>query len=357
MLGLLTSPFGSSNLRTFAGGLLVFLGAACAGDGVGPSPESVVPADSLAAPADSTIPADTTLPAPADSTGVPAAPPVDSSSIGEMDTSSPHPGIVFGTFTGMSTTLNTFHTGAVRGGITPTSTPKMLAEAKAKGLRLVIKLSGGHESMVENADGTFSYAKWKALVDRFKTVNLAPYIADGTIIGHFLVDEPNMAPRWGGKVIPQATIESMAQYSKQLWPSMTTFARVGPTWLASSTITYTYLDAGWAQYQSSKGDPARWVAAEVAAAKSKRLGLMVGINALAGGNGSSGIPRVQSNWAPPMGANEIRVNGNAMLNQSYACGFFLWTNKADYNARPDINAALTELSVKARAHVKTSCRQ
>jgi hypothetical protein len=331
---------------------------------VGPSTEAVVPTDSLAAPPDSTIPTDsttpqdTTIPAPGDS----SAAPVDSTTIGEafvpsLDTSSPYPGIVFGSFTGLSTTLSPIHTGAMRGGITPDATPRMLAEAKAKGLRLVIKLSGGHESMVENADGTFSYAKWKALVDRFKTVNLAPYITDGTIIGHYLVDEPNIASRWGGKAIPQATVEAMAKYSKQLWPGMTTFARVAPTWLASSSISYTHLDAGWAQYQASKGDPARWIAAEVAAAKGKRLGLMVGLNALAGGNGSSGIPRVKSSWPPPMSASELRTNGTAMLNQSYACGFFLWTNYPSYYGRSDIKAAMTELAVKARSHVKTSCRQ
>lgn len=362
MPGILTTPLRLSSLRAIAAGFAVFVGAACgSSDGVGPSSETVLPTDSVVAPVDSTIPVDSTVPAPGDSTAAPPTP-VDSSTTAEafdptLDNSSPQPGIVFGTFTGMSTVLNPLHTGAVRGGITPTSTPKMLADAKAKGLRLVIKLSGGHESMVENADGTFSFAKWKTLVDRFKSVNLAPYIADGTIIGHFLIDEPNMAPRWGGKIIPQADVEAMARYSKQIWPSMTTFARVAPSWLASAPVTYTYLDAGWAQYQSSKGDPARWVAAEVTAAKSKRLGLMVGVNALAGGNGSSGIPRLKPSWPPPMSASELRASGTAMLNPSYACGFVLWTNYAAYNDRPDIKAALTELSVKAKAHVKTSCRQ
>ena len=108
----------------------------------------------------------------------------------------------------------------------------------------------------------------------------------------------------GGKTIPQATLEAMAQYSKQLWPDMTTFVRVVPSWLAAAPVTYTYLDAGWLQYAWGKGDVATMVAAEVAAAKSKRLGLMVGLNVLQGGNGSSGIRGTTSgNWA--MSASEV----------------------------------------------------
>lgn len=356
-----------ASLRAIAGGFLLLLGVACSGgDAVGPAPEAALPADSTAIPADSAGPADSTV-APADST-VPApvpgpdstlAPPVDSSGIdGVIVSTSSHPGIAFGTFNMEGPQLGTVHTGSLRAGTIPTSFLPILAEAKAKGARLVIKLTGGSQSHVKNDDGTFSLTKWKALVDKYKavTTSFGPYIADGTIIGHYLIDEPNMAHRWGGKVIPQATIEAMAKHSKQIFPTMHTLVRVVPTWLASAPVTYTYLDAGWAQYTAVKGDAARWVAAEVSAAKSKGLGIVVSLNVLNGGNGSSGIRGTESGKYS-MSANELRSYGGALLAQSYTCAFYQWMYNSTYYGRSDIKSAMAELSGKARTHAKTSCRQ
>ena len=300
-------------------------------------------------------PSDSTVLAPDPS----VPPPTDSSGINEIVvSSSPQPGIVFGTFNLENALLGTVHTGSLRAGTIPSSFLPVLAEAKAKGARLVIKLTGGSASHVKNGDGTFSLTKWKALVDKYKSVTagFAPYIADGTIIGHYLIDEPNMAHRWGGKVIPQATIEAMAKYSKQVFPTMPTLVRVVPTWLASSPVTYTYLDAGWAQYTAVKGDATRWVAAEASAAKSRGLGLVVSLNVLNGGNGSSGI-RGSESGKYSMSATELRNYGSALLNQSYGCAFYQWMYNSTYFGRSDIKSAMADLSAKARAHTKTSCRQ
>jgi hypothetical protein len=253
------------------------------------------------------------------------------------------------------------HTGALHGGaLDPTNILSMLAAARSKGGRFVIKLSKGRDDFIKNADGTFSFTKWKALVDRFRSVNLGPYIADGTILGHYLIDEPHRSARWGGKAIPQATIEAMAKYSKQIWPGMTTMVRVVPSWLAGAPITYTYLDAGWVQYEKHHGDVTRWVVAEVAAAKRKGLGLVAGLNVINGGNGSSGILGTSGRYS--MSASELRTYGGVLLAQSYVCGFMMWTYESAYKgpqyyARSDIKSAMAAISAKARAHTKTSCRQ
>jgi hypothetical protein len=151
----------------------------------------------------------------------------------------------------------------------------------------------------------------------------------------------------------------MATYSKQIWPSLTTLVRVAPSWLASAPVTYRSLDAGWLQYASDKGDPARLAASETAIAKNKGLGLIIGLNILDGGNGSSGVRGWRKNmWA--MSATEIRNYGTALLNQTYGCGFYNWTYQyfgPSYYARSDVKSAMTELSNKAKTHVRTSCRQ
>jgi hypothetical protein len=255
--------------------------------------------------------------------------------------------------------LSTIHTGSLRGGgITEDNILQLLAAFKAKGGRLVLKMCMGKDSYVKNPDGTFSLSKWKALVDRFRKVDLSPYIADGTLMGHFLIDEPQRAAKWG-RPISQATVEQMAQYSKQIWPTLPTLVRVVPSWLASAPVTYNALDAGWLQFGDGKGDPATMVASETAIAKQKGLGLVVGLNILDGGNGSSGVQGYsRGKWA--MSATEIRNNGTALLKQSYACGFYNWAFDyfgPTYYARTDIKAAMAYLSDQARTHIRTSCRQ
>jgi hypothetical protein len=356
----------SSWLRTVLSGALLSVAAACgAGDRVSPSagPVEVAPADtdSLAPPTDSlpapadTVAVDSTL-IPTDST---AGLPSDSGGVLEPATlAGMQPGIVFGSYQMAPSDLNTVHTGTLRGGgITPDNIVPLLTAIRAKGGRLVLKMCMGRDSYVMT-NGVFDLNKWKALVYRYRNVNLGPFITDGTLLGHFLIDEPHRSAKWG-KVISQATIEAMAAYSKQLWPTMTTFVRVVPSWLASAPVTYRALDAGWLQYAYGKGDPAKLVTAEVAAAKSRGLGLMVGLNILDGGNGSSKV----SGWTRgkyAMSAAEIQSYGTALLNQSYACGFYNWTynySGPTYFARADIKSALAAISSKARAHVRNSCKQ
>jgi len=253
--------------------------------------------------------------------------------------------------------LNNVHTGAKRGGgLTQTNIISLLNDARARGGRLMLKLCMGRDSYVKNPDGTFSLTKWKELVARFKSVNLTPYINDGTIVGHFLIDEPHRTAKWGGKIIPQATVEAMAQYSKQLWPTMTTFVHTKTDWLANTPVTYRYLDAGWTQYAVGKGEVNTWVTHEIAAAKQKGLGLIIGMNVLAGSSANGGIKGYYPGYYS-MSATQLKNFGAVILNQSYACAFFMWQYNSTYYNRTDIKAAMAALSLKAKAHTKTSCQQ
>jgi hypothetical protein len=328
-----TSPYTTSRSRAVTVGLLV-LCVACVDENAGPSSTAELPAEPVSSPVESIDPAAVTL-----------------------DTRSSRPGLVFGSVSMPNSYLDQVHTGWLTGGpLDPSNILSHLSGARAKGGRVVIKLCKGKDQYVKNSDGTFSLTKWKSLVSRYRNVKLGPYISDGTILGHYLIDEPHRAQRWGGKAISQGTLEAMAKYSKELWPQMTTMVRVEPSYLASASLTYKYVDAGWTQYQVAKGDAAKWVAAEAAAAKRKGLGLVVGLNVINGGNGSSKIRGTRSGkWS--MSASEIRNYGSAMLGQSLACGFFNWTHDPEYYGRSDIRSAMADVSAKARSHVKTSCRQ
>lgn len=342
MTGLSTSKFRSVILPAFAWGLLGVLGAACSsGDISSPTPQASSPTDSTAA-----TPTDSTITAPIDS----AMPPIDSSGMSgaaaALDNRSPRPGIMFGSDGMRNEYFNNVHTGAKRGGgLTPENVMPLLADARARGARIVLKLSLGRDDFIQNSDRTFSLTKWKALVDRFRKVNLATYIADGTILGHFIIDEPHRTAKWGGKIIPHATVEAMAAYSKQIWPTMHTFVHTKTEWLTATPVVYTHLDATWVQYAVGKGEVTKWITDEISYAKRKGLGVMMGLNVLYGGTRSK------------MSGSELKTYGTALLNQTYGCGFILWAHDLAYYGRSDVKSAMADLSTKARTHVKTSCRQ
>src|SRR5919206_360921 len=142
------------------------------GDKLSPSSESPAtppaPIDSSAAvPVDSsvagTVPGDSLTTVPPDSAAVAGASAV---AIGTQ------PGIVFGSWFMTIANLSSVHNGTLVGGqISPTNILTWLSGARAKGARVVIKLCMGKDSYVKNSDGTFSFTKWKALVDKYRTVN------------------------------------------------------------------------------------------------------------------------------------------------------------------------------------------
>jgi hypothetical protein len=288
-----------------------------------------------------------------DSTGPAAEAPAELA--GQFSAGAAPSGILFATSQLPVSLLGSVHTGVIQPS-TPSSVLSYLAQVKAKGGRVLIKLHGG-EGAIKNTNGTFNRDKWKSMVSRYRTVNLTPYITDGTIVGHYIVDEPNYPSRWGGTAIPQATVEELAKHSKSLWPTMATIVSAPPAWFASTTLTYTHLDAAWAMYLVEKsGSPTTWAAQQVNLAKKKRLGLFSGLNVLDGGNGSSGVRgTVPRGWN--MTAAELRSYGSALLAQSYVCGFSMWRYQDSYYNKPDIRSAMVELSNKAKAHAKTSCRQ
>jgi hypothetical protein len=264
-------------------------------------------------------------------------------------------GIVFASSALTVSQINSVHTGLVETP-TPSNILGFLSQLRQKNGRVLIKLAGS-ENSYKNADGTFSLAKWKTQVDRYRNIALSSYIADGTIVAHYMVDEPHYKGRWGGKTIPQATLEEAARHSKLRWPNMPTVVSAPANWLASVPVTYVHLDAAWATYRAkTSDDPAGWIAQQVNRAKSKNLGLIAAVNVLDGGNGSSGIRGTQPRtWA--MSAAELKKYGLALMAPSYICAFSMWRYDAAYYGRTDVRNAMADLSAKASSHARTSCRQ
>jgi hypothetical protein len=251
-------------------------------------------------------------------------------------------GVSFGTFGQPTSAYGSVYNGGVRI-IYPEYLMRELAGVKARGGKIVLNLAGGQKRFTDSRHN-FSLAKWKVSVDRYRRLNLNSYIKDGTIVGNFLIDEPNDKTNWNGKVVSQATLEAMAKYSKQIWPGMPTIVRTVPDYLDNWSGRYVYLDAAWAQYHSRFGDPGKFLATNVAKAKQKGLGLIVGMNILNGNRGGK------------MSASQVRSWGSALLNSSYPCAFLSWQYSSSYLGSSSMKDAMKYLSSKARNRASKSCR-
>ena len=217
-----------------------------------------------------------------------------------------------------------------------------LGAIKDRGGKVALMMAGP-DWQYKDADGHFSLTKWKQRIDRYDGVNFDAYIKDGTLIGHYLIDEPNDPANWNGRPIDGNTLDEMARYSKSKWPNLVTIVRTQPDYL-ERWAPYRYLDAAWAQYVERKGDVDRYLADNVNSAKRQGLGLVVGLNVLKGGVGNR-----------RMTASQVKSWGSAMLNSTYPCAFISWKYDS-YVASSAIKDAMNSLRNKAESRAAKSCR-
>jgi hypothetical protein len=248
-------------------------------------------------------------------------------------------GIPFGHFAQPTSEFGSRYNGALRN-IWPSYLKKELAGIKARGGKVALMFAGNERHY--KVGGRFSLSKWKARINRFKGVNFDSYINDGTIIGHYLIDEPNDPKNWNGKPVPPSVLEEMARYSKQLWPKMPTIVRVAPDYLGSN---HRHLDAAWAQYVSRRGNAGDYVRKMVAAAQKRRLGLVVGLNVMGGGPNNR-----------RMTASQIKSWGSALLSSTYPCAFISWRYNSGYLSSGSMRDAMSMLRRKAQGRRFKSCR-
>jgi hypothetical protein len=208
----------------------------------------------------------------------------------------------------------------------------------------VLIAMAGNENNFQDSNNHFNMSMWKDRLDRFRSVNFQSYIDDGTVMGNYLIDEPNDPANWGGSPIPGQTLEAMAAYSKQIWPKMATVIRVEPKYLAQFGNIYHNLDAAWAQWVSRRGDPADYIREQVNTAQNLGIMLVTGLNITKGASGLT-----------PLSASTVLSAGSALLATSYPCGFISWDFDQDYLSRSDIRNAMATLSQKAEAHTSRSC--
>lgn len=222
----------------------------------------------------------------------------------------------------------------------PNQLLSVLQQVKSRGGKVILALSGSPKYYLDGK--YFSYSKWKERVNRYRNVNFRSYIDDGTVIGHYLIDEPNDPANWGGRPVSSATVEEMAKFSKSLWPTMPTIVRAEPRHMGDN---HRYLDAAWAQYLYRRGNVNEYIRDVVEDAQRKGLQLVVGLNVLKGGspNGTA------------MTGSEVESWGGALLSSSYPCAFINWKYTDSYMSSSSVRSAMSELRRKAESRSTKRC--
>jgi len=251
---------------------------------------------------------------------------------------------------------------------TPEEATYYLDLARATNTKMIISLTLAQHS--RNANGTLNLNGWKDEVDTFADFDFSPWINDGTLIAHYLLDEPKAANSWGGRVIHNQTLDDMAEYSKQYWPTLPTTVRMQPTKLVLHAgglnrpipgWQWNYLDIAWAQYNFRQVPVVgNYIAAERQSAIDQDLGLIWGLQAMVGGNGSSGLhpqpPFNTSRWT--MSADEIVNYASEMLATEFGCAFVVFRYdrfEETHFERPEIAQAMADARELATTYQPGVC--
>jgi len=162
-----------------------------------------------------------------------------------------------------------------------------ITAARQQHHRLVMAMTGGNTSEY-TTNGKFDMGKWKARMNTFNTATIkkavADAVADGTIVGNKLIDEPETS-KWGG-VLTKPMIDQMASYVKNMFPTLPVgvgYGAPGFRWRAYER--YKVVDWVSSQYQWSfnQGGITAWRDAVLSWARAEGVTPAFSLNILDGG--------------------------------------------------------------------------
>jgi hypothetical protein len=321
--------------------------------------DSTAPADSLATEA--ALPADSA--APADTLAL-----TDSLT---PDLAVSYSGVPFGPY-GLYATVTGFEWGpapmtASLDNTFANSIVQRINAARLKRHRLVLAMTGG-QSREYTTNGKFDLGKWKARMNTFNTSTIkqavAAAVADGTVIGNKLIDEPE-TPKWGGAVT-KPMIDAMASYVKNMFPTLpvgVAYGAPGFRWRASEH--YRVVDWVVSQYQWSfnqggitawRDEVLRWARAE-GVTPGFSLNIMDGgINDKVGswdcaGTGGKGTIAQRCR----MTADQVRSWGRAI--GPSGCVMLMWRYDDAFMSKSANQAAFRDVASLLNSSPRRSCRR
>jgi hypothetical protein len=250
---------------------------------------------------------------------------------------------------------------------------RRLAMARARGAKLILAMTGGgHDRYLTK--GVFNFAKWKARMNAYNTPEIqaavAAAVADGTIIGNVVMDEPHVTGAgdgntWGPKgTMTKLRVDQMCRYVKTMFPSMAIGVIHGHNAFEPDK-SYQVCEFLVSQFVYRLGDVTKFRDAALAMAARDGMAIVFSLNIMNGGIQAAG----DGLWnCPPttggrgtyeptcqMTAAQVREWGTVL--GSAGCALTMWRYDDDFMAKPENQEAFRAVAATLARIPGRSCRR
>ncbi|MFL5475433.1 MAG: hypothetical protein ACJ8A6_07025 [Gemmatimonadales bacterium] len=265
-----------------------------------------------------------------------------------------------------------FFTGGI-GTLNATNIVARLDVARQNHKRLVLAMTGGsHWNYLTN--DVFDLAKWQAKMETYNTpaikAAVAAAVADGTIIGNSVMDEPNVSGggdgnTWGPPgTMTKARVDGLCAYVKNLFPTMLVGV-VHNHQAFEPTKSYQVCEFLVDQYSWRKGDVNDFIQGGLDLGRRDGLGIIFSMNILNGGiqatrDGLWNCPLTttggRGTFDPNcrMTAQQVREWGTTL--GSAGCAMMMWKYDDAFMASPENQQAFRDVAAVLASLPAKSCR-
>jgi hypothetical protein len=241
-------------------------------------------------------------------------------------------------------------------------------------MKLILTMTGGgHQNYM--TDGAFDIAKWQAKMDAYNTPTIeaavAAAVADGTIIGNSVMDEPHVSGRGGGNTWgPRGTmtkerVDQMCAYVKEIFPTLPVGV-VHPHKAFEPAQSYRVCDFMVDQYAWRQGDVTHFRDEGLALARRDGMAIVFSMNILNGGiqaarDGWWECPLTATGGRGTRGPNcrmtPEQVRDWGRLLGAAGCALVMWQYDDDFMSKPENQRAFADLAGLLATMPAKSCRR
>jgi hypothetical protein len=237
-----------------------------------------------------------------------------------------------------------------------------IAEARANKIRILLQLTGGtHHNYMTN--GVFDLAKWEAKMDTYNTPAIkqaiAVGVADGTIIGNSVMDEPanvTKSNNWGpAGTMTKARVDQLCGYVKAMFPTLPTGV-VHDYRVLEPEKNYQQCDFIVSQYRLAKQPVQEYRDGALAFGRRSNIAIAFSLNVLHGGTPGTACEKYADDPTGnlcPMTGDQIRSFG--MMLGSAGCSLSMWRYERAYYDQPQIQAAVKAVTDSLAKVPRRSC--
>jgi hypothetical protein len=290
-------------------------------------------------------------------------------------------GIPFGPWAAWEGTRLKSNTGVFTGSIGSVNPDNILAKiaaAKSNQVKLIITMTGGaHGNYMSTIDGVYKFdlAKWKARMNAFNTAEVktavAAAVADGTIIGNSVMDEPHVTGggvdgnSWGPSgTMTKVLVDQLCGYVKSIFPNLPAGV-VHRHDVFEPANSYRVCDFLVSQYSVRFGSATAFRDGGLAMARRDGMAIAFSMNIINGGTedrdgtwdcagpGSNGMGQKEPKCR--MTAEEVRNNG--LILGPAGCALTLWQYDSDFMSRAANQQAFQDLATRLATARARPCKR